>query len=81
MMARRSRKGRCGTATPSALNKPSARGYHRVRRNCGADFDLYSLAGGYLCLGCIGAAVSMAANDLWPGGVSYSREFEAEVLM
>ena len=48
---------------------------------CGSGDRLYSLGVGMICLGCIGAAVSMAANDLWPGGVSYSREFEAEVLM
>ena len=48
---------------------------------CGTGDGLYSLGVGMICLGCIGAAVSMAANDLWPGGVTYSREFEAEVLM
>ena len=47
---------------------------------CKAVEGLYILGSGFLCVGCIGAAVSIAANDLWPDMVRYSREFEA-VLM
>ena len=43
---------------------------------CKAVEGLYALGSGFLCVGCIGAAVSMAANDIWPDAVSYSREFE-----
>ena len=47
---------------------------------CGSLEDLYFVTNGALCVGCIGATVSLAANDLWPDMVRYSREFEA-VLM
>ena len=42
--------------------------------------DLYIISGGYLCLSCIGAAVSIA-TDIWPGDVGYSEAFETAVLM
>ena len=48
---------------------------------CKAVEGLYILGSGFLCVGCIGAAVSIAANDLWPDMVRYSREFETAVLM
>ena len=48
---------------------------------CKAVEGLYSLGSGFICVSCIGAAVSMAANDLWPDMVRYSREFETAVLM
>ena len=47
---------------------------------CKAVEGLYILGSGFLCVSCIGAAVSIAAHDLWPDMVRYSREFEA-VLM
>ena len=43
---------------------------------CKAVEDLYTLGSGFLCLGCIGAAVSVAANDIWPGSVRYDKAFE-----
>ena len=48
---------------------------------CKAVEDLYILNSGFLCVSCIGVAVSMAANDLWPDMVSYTRKFETAVLM
>ena len=45
---------------------------------CKAAQDLYILAGGFLCVGCIGIAVSMAAS-FWPEMVRYSRELEEEL--
>ena len=48
---------------------------------CGVEKDLHILASGFLCVSCIGAAVSMAANDLWPGSVRYDLTFETAVLM
>ena len=48
---------------------------------CKAVEDLYILGSGFLCVSCIGAAVSMAANDLWPNMVRYTREFETAVLL
>ena len=48
---------------------------------CKAVEDLYMLGSGFLCVGCIAATVSMAANDLWPDMVSYNRKFETAVLM
>ena len=42
--------------------------------------SLYELGSGFLCVACIGAAVSMAANDIWPDMVHYNHAFEA-VLM
>ena len=47
---------------------------------CAGVDDLYTISGGYLCLDCIGAAVSLA-TDIWPGDVGYSEAFEAGVLM
>ena len=49
--------------------------------NCGSESDLYSLGRSLICVNCIGAAVSLAANDIWVGLVSYTREFEKVVLM
>ena len=48
---------------------------------CKAVEGLYELGSGFLCVGCIGAAVSMAANDIFSGDVHYSAEFEKAVLM
>ena len=48
---------------------------------CKAVEDLYTLGSGFLCVGCIGEAVSMAANDLFSGEVTYSKAFETAVLM
>ena len=40
-----------------------------------APMILYIISDGYLCLICIGAAVSIA-TDIWPGDVGYTREFQ-----
>ena len=48
---------------------------------CGALVDVYQLGDGRgICTDHIGLVVSLAANDLYPGDVSYTRTFE-NVLM
>ena len=48
---------------------------------CKAVEGLYELGSAFLCVGCIGAAVSMAANDIFSGDVHYTKAFETAVLM
>ena len=47
---------------------------------CGDDRNIYQMGDKWICSGCLAALVSMAANDVWPDMVRYTREFEA-VLM
>ena len=47
---------------------------------CGSLEDLYFVTDGALCLACLGAAVSLAANDVFSDMVHYSREFEKVLL-
>ena len=47
---------------------------------CGQSEGLYTVGGAYLCLDHIAEAVAMAATDIWPDAVSYSREFEDVLL-
>ena len=42
--------------------------------------DLYVVTDGALCLACLGAAVSLAANDVFSDMVHYSREFEKVLI-
>ena len=46
---------------------------------CAVADDLYIISDGYLCLSCIGAAVSIA-TDIWPGDVGYTREFQKVLI-
>ena len=48
---------------------------------CLDDRDVYQMGDKWICTDHLAAAVSMAANDIWPDAVSYSREFEKAVLM
>ena len=49
---------------------------------CGADRNVYQLGDGqWVCVEHIGLVVSLAANDLFSGHVTYSAAFEAEMLM
>ena len=49
---------------------------------CGADRNVYQLGDGqWVCVEHIGLVVSLAANDVFSGDVSYSKAFEAEVLL
>ena len=48
---------------------------------CGDDRNIYQMGDKWICSGCLAASVSMAANDVWPDMVRYTREFEAAVLM
>ena len=34
----------------------------------------------FLCVGCIASVVSVAANDVWPGAVIYTQEFERVLI-
>ena len=43
---------------------------------CSETQRLYRMAGKWICLDHIAFTVSLAANDIWPGAVSYTREFE-----
>ena len=48
---------------------------------CGADRDVYQLGDGqYICEKHLAESVSLAACDVWPDLISYSRAFE-QVLM
>ena len=48
---------------------------------CGAVRNIYQLGDGqWICTDHIGLVVSLAANDVWPDMVSYTRQFE-DVLM
>ena len=47
---------------------------------CGDDRDVYQMADSWICTDHIGLVVSLAANDVWPDMVSYTKAFEA-VLM
>ena len=48
---------------------------------CKAVESLYELGSGFLCVACIGAAVSMAANDIWPDMLHYNHAFEVRWLL
>ena len=48
---------------------------------CGADRDVYAMGDDmWICTSHIGQVISMAANDLFSGDVSYSKAFE-DLLM
>ncbi len=47
---------------------------------CKAVEGLYTLGSGFICVGCIGTVVSMAANDIWEGHVIYDKTFEDVLL-
>ena len=47
---------------------------------CGTLEDLYFVTDGALCLGCIASVVSVAASDLWPDLIAYSRELEKVLI-
>ena len=48
---------------------------------CGAQVGVYRLgADQWICTDHIGLVVSLAANDVWPDMVSYTREFEDVLL-
>ena len=47
---------------------------------CGGH-DVYQMDDKWICTDHLAALVSMAANDIWPDLVSYTREFETAVLM
>ena len=64
---------------------------HRVESNtptaapatcagCDSTKALYIIGAGFLCVGCIALTVSMAASDIWPDAISYSREFERVLI-
>ena len=44
---------------------------------CRSTEALYITGAIFLCVGCIAGIVSMAASDLWPDAISYTKEFEA----
>ena len=46
---------------------------------CGGH-DVYQLGGKGICTDHLAASVSMAASDVWPDMVSYTREFERVLL-
>ena len=47
---------------------------------CGSTEALYIIGAGFLCVGCIALTVSMAASDIWPDAISYTREFERVLI-
>ena len=75
-----------GLAAPSSEHQQHAESttpepHTATCASCGAVEPLYELgSGGILCVGCIASAVSLAANDLWPDAVTYSREFEKVLI-
>ena len=48
---------------------------------CATTEALYIVGESLQCVDCIAHTVSVAANDLWPTMISYTREFEMTVLM
>ena len=47
---------------------------------CTSTETLYIVGAIFLCVGCIAQTVSMAACDIWPDAISYSREFERVLI-
>ena len=47
---------------------------------CGSTEALYITGAVFLCVGCIAGIVSMAASDIWPDAISYTREFERVLI-
>lgn len=47
---------------------------------CRSTEALYIVGASFLCEACIAGVVSMAASDLWPDAISYSREFERVLI-
>ncbi len=47
---------------------------------CDEDRSVYQLGDKWICIDHIAFVVSLAANDVWPHAVSYTREFEDYLL-
>ena len=47
---------------------------------CGAVTNICQLGAQWICTEHLAASVSLAANDIWPNAVSYTREFEALLI-
>ena len=48
--------------------------------HCSESVNVYQMGDQWICADHLAAAVSMAANDVWPDMVRYSREFEKVLL-
>ena len=46
---------------------------------CGAATNIYQLGAAWICADHLAESVALAACDVWPNMVSYSREFEAVI--
>ena len=47
---------------------------------CGADRGVYQMDDKWICAAHLAASVSLAACDVWPDLVSYTREFERVLI-
>ncbi len=46
---------------------------------CGGDRNIYQMGDKWICTDHLAASVALAACDVWPDLVSYSREFESVI--